>query len=251
MADTIVAANWKMHKTTGQAIEFACGLKDALLKKHVSATVVIAPPFISIEALGAQFKDSGIFLAAQNMHEASHGAYTGEISGEMLTAAGCRYCILGHSERRRIFGEGNALINAKIIAALNYGLMPIFCIGETLAERESGATFTVLTGQLKEGLNKVTVGDIQKIVVAYEPVWAIGTGKTATPGQIQEAHLFIRNLLSEMYGTTAAAAISIIYGGSVTPANVGSLMAEKEINGVLVGSASLDLGSFLEIIYFQ
>ncbi len=251
MAGTIIAANWKMNKTTGQAIEFARGLKDALLKKPVSAAVVIAPPFTSIEALAAEFRGGDISLAAQNIYPASSGPFTGEISGEMIVDAGCRYCIVGHSERRQLFGEDNALINAKITAALNYGLMPIFCIGETLEERNSGAEFTVLTKQVKEGLNKLTANDIKKIGIAYEPVWAIGTGKTATPGQVQEAHLFIRNLLSEMYGEKEAAGVSIIYGGSVTSDNIGSLMAEPEINGVLVGSASLDLASFLAIINFH
>ena len=251
MAGTIIAANWKMNKTIGQAMEFARGLKSALLEKPVAATVVIAPPFTSIGALACELKDSNIFLAAQNMNPAAQGAFTGEISGEMIVDAGCRYCIIGHSERRRLFGEDNAFINAKINAALNYGLMPIFCIGETLAEREAGTTLVVLTKQLKEGLNKVPANDIGKIAIAYEPVWAIGTGLTATPGQVQETHLFIRNLLSEMYGEKEAAGISIIYGGSVTAVNISSLMAEQEINGVLVGSASLDLASFLAIISFD
>jgi triosephosphate isomerase (TIM) len=251
MAGTIIVANWKMHKTTGQAIEFARGLKDALFKKPVSAAVVVAPPFTSIGALAAEFKGSNIFLAAQNMYPASSGAFTGEISGEMLVDAGCQYCIVGHSERRLLFGENNALINAKITAALNNSLMPILCIGETLSDRESGATFMVITSQLKEGLNKVPANDIKKITIAYEPVWAIGTGKTATPGQVQEAHLFIRNLLNEVYGKKEAAGMSIIYGGSVTAANISSLMSQQEINGVLVGSASLDLASFLAIVNFH
>jgi len=191
-----------------------------------------------------------VCLAAQNMHPAVSGAFTGEISGEMIVDAGCRYCIIGHSERRLLFGEDNTLINAKITAALNYGLIPIFCIGETLAERNSGAAFAILAKQLKEGLNKVSASDIGRIAIAYEPVWAIGTGKTATTGQIQEVHLFIRNLLNEIYGEKETAGISIIYGGSVTAANIGSLMAEREINGVLVGSASLDLASFSAIINF-
>ncbi|MEN6622659.1 MAG: triose-phosphate isomerase, partial [Smithella sp.] len=216
-----------------------------------SAIVVIAPPFTSIGSLAAELKDSTVFIAAQNMHPASSGAFTGEISGEMILDAGCRYCIIGHSERRRLFHEDDALINAKIIAALSYGLMPIFCIGETLAERDSGEAFNILTRQLKEGLNKVHANDIGSIVIAYEPVWAIGTGKTATLGQIQEAHLFIRNFLSEMYGEKEAAATSILYGGSVTSSNISSLMATPEVNGVLVGSASLDLASFSAIINFD
>ncbi|MEN6374962.1 MAG: triose-phosphate isomerase [Smithella sp.] len=251
MARTIIAANWKMNKTIGQAVEFARGLKNALLRKPVDAAVVIAPPFTSIAALAAELKDTSICLAAQNMNPAAAGAFTGEISGEMILDAGCRACIIGHSERRRLYGEDNAFINAKVIAALNHGLMPIFCIGETLEEREAGTTLTVLTKQLKEGLNKVSADDIGKTAIAYEPVWAIGTGKTATPGQAQEIHLFIRNLLSAMYGEKEAGGISLIYGGSVTAANIGSLMAERDINGVLVGSASLDPASFLAIINFD
>lgn len=250
MARTVIAANWKMHKTIGQALEFVRGLKEALAHKPVAAEVIVAPPFTSIGALAGELKNSGIFLAAQNIHPSAQGALTGEISGEMLADAGCRYCIVGHSERRRIFGEDNDFINAKMLAALNYGMTPIFCIGETLAEREEGATYSILSTQLKEGLNKVTADDIKNIIIAYEPVWAIGTGKTATPEQAQEAHLFIRNFLRTAYGKDAADT-PIIYGGSVTHANIRSLMACEEINGALVGSASLDLASFLAIINFQ
>jgi triosephosphate isomerase (TIM) len=251
MPGALIGANWKMNKTTGQALEFVRGLKAALVKKPVAAAVVIAPPFTSLRSLAAELNDSAVCLAAQNMHPASQGAFTGEISGEMLADAGCRYCIIGHSERRQLFGEGNALINAKITAALNSGLMPIFCIGETLAEKNTGETLNVLSKQVKEGLNKIPASDIEKIAVAYEPVWAIGTGHTATPGQVQEAHSFIRNLLSEIYGQKEAADVSIIYGGSVTAVNISALMAEREINGVLVGSASLELASFLAIVNYQ
>lgn len=250
MPETIIAANWKMNKTRGQACEFARGLKEALVKKPVSSTIVVAPPFTCLETLAREFAGCAVQLAGQNMHAAESGAFTGEIAGQLLSDAGCSCCIIGHSERRQLFSEDNTTINAKIIAASGYGLKPIFCVGETLAERESGAAFSVITLQLKEGLNKVSAGDIQKIVIAYEPVWAIGTGETATPSQAQEAHLFIRNLLSGMYGQDEAAKVPIIYGGSVNGVNIGSLMAQKEINGVLVGSASLDLASFLKIINF-
>ena len=251
MAETIIAANWKMHKTMGQSIGFARSLKDALSKKPVSAAIVIAPPFTSLGALKLELKDSAVLLAGQNMNAAPLGAMTGEISGEMLLDAGCKYCILGHSERRLHFGEDDRLINAKVIAALECGLKPVFCIGEKLAEREAAATLQVISRQLKEGLNKVSAGDIKKIVIAYEPVWAIGTGKTATPQQAQEVHLFIRKFLNEIYGEKEAAGVSIIYGGSVNAENIDSLMAQTEISGVLVGSASLDLASFLRIINFQ
>jgi triosephosphate isomerase len=248
MAETIIVANWKMYKTIGQAIEFTRGLKQALSEKTVSATIAIAPPFTSLSALKVELQHSAIGLAGQNMNAAPQGAMTGEISGEMLLDAGCKYCILGHSERRLHFGEDDKQINAKVIAALGCGLKPIFCIGETLAERESAATFQVISRQLKEGLNKVAAGDIKKVIIAYEPVWAIGTGKTATPQQAQEVHLFIRKFLVEIYGDKEAAAVSIIYGGSVNAENIDSLMAQTEVNGVLVGSASLELASFLRII---
>jgi triosephosphate isomerase (TIM) len=251
MAETIIVANWKMHKTMGQAIEFAHGLKDALSKNPVSAAVVIAPPFTSLGALKLELKDSVIHLAGQNMNAAPRGAMTGEISGEMLLDTGCKYCILGHSERRLHFSEDDRLINAKVIAALECGLNPVFCIGETLAEREAAATFPIIFRQLKEGLNKISAGDIKKIVIAYEPVWAIGTGKTATPQQAQEVHLFIRKFLNEIYGEKEAVVVSIIYGGSVNAGNIDSLIAQTEISGVLVGSASLDIASFLRIINFQ
>jgi triosephosphate isomerase (TIM) len=250
MPETIIVANWKMNKTIGQAIEFARGLKDALLKKSAAAAVIIAPPFTGLGALATEFRGSNILLAAQNMHPAEQGPFTGEISGKMLADAGCKYCIVGHSERRQFFGEDNALINAKIIAALCSGLKPVFCIGETLTERERGLTFDVIASQVKEGLNKVPAGDIQKTVLAYEPVWAIGTGRTATPAQAQEAHIFIRNLLSEIYGSDKADAISIIYGGSVSVDTIGTLMSQPDINGALVGSASLELESFLAIVNF-
>jgi triosephosphate isomerase len=198
--------------------------------------------------LSAELISSNILLAGQNLHQAERGAFTGEISAEMLINIGCRYCIVGHSERRLLFGEDNALINAKIITALSYGLKPIFCVGETLAESEQGNALDVIARQIKEGLNKIAAGDIKKVVVAYEPVWAIGTGKAATPGQAQEAHLFIRNSLNEIYGKNQAADVSLLYGGSVNAANIAALMKQQEINGVLVGSASLDLDSFLAII---
>lgn len=251
MAETIIVANWKMNKTIGEAVEFARGLKGILGERPVAATVVIAPPFTGIGALAAEFKDSTVRLAAQNMYSAPCGAFTGEVSGEMILDAGCRYCIIGHSERRQLFGEDNCLINAKMITALGCGLKPIFCVGETAEERNSGKAFTVLNKQLKEGLDKIPVDGVKRAAVAYEPVWAIGTGNTASPAQAEEAHSFIRETLSEMYGEKEAAGISIIYGGSVTPANVGLLMAMREINGVLVGSASLDLVSFSKIINFE
>lgn len=250
MPETIIVANWKMNKTIGQATDFARGLEEAFLKNKPASSIVLAPPFTSLCALSAALNNSDVFLAAQNMYGAERGAFTGEVSAEMLINIGCQYCIIGHSERRLLFKEDNALINAKVITAVAHGLNAIFCVGETLAERQEGKTFTVITSQVKEGLNKVDAGDIKKVVIAYEPVWAIGTGKTATPMQAREAHIFIRNLLGELYGTDVAAEVSIIYGGSVTAENIGSLMEQEGINGALVGSASLDLTSFLNVINY-
>jgi triosephosphate isomerase len=195
--------------------------------------------------------ESSIAVAAQNIYEAPKGAFTGEISGEMVREAGCSHVIIGHSERRGIFGESNERINKKLFAALAAGLMPIFCIGETLQEREENRIEEVIGSQLKEGLNNFSKDDIGRALVAYEPVWAIGTGKTASPSQAQEVHLFIRNWMTGKYGKEISDEIAIIYGGSVTPQNVGSLMSEPDINGALVGGASLDAESFIRIIEYK
>ncbi|MHB9099526.1 MAG: triose-phosphate isomerase, partial [Syntrophales bacterium] len=189
-----------------------------------------------------------IRLAAQNLHEAEKGAYTGEISAGMLREAGCASVIIGHSERRTLFGEGDALINRKLRAAITAVLKPIFCVGESLREREEDKTETIIEHQLKEGLNNFTADDIGACVIAYEPVWAIGTGKTASPAQAEEVHRFIRAWIAGRYGQKQAAALAILYGGSVTPKNIADLMAQPDINGALVGGASLDVDSFVRII---
>ncbi len=245
----LLAGNWKMHTTVAEAHALAVeigkcseGLDDR--------DVILAPPFTSIHEVASVLKDSCVEVVAQNVCWEEQGAFTGEISPLMLKEAGVTSVIIGHSERRQIFSEDHELINKRMLGALKYDLKPIFCIGETLAEREGSKTFTVLEEQLKGGLAGLSLRDMQKTVIAYEPVWAIGTGKTATKEQAQEAHAFIRKLLSEMYEKDIADTIRILYGGSVKPDNVDELMAQSDIDGALVGGAALDAESFCRIINF-
>ena len=247
MIKSIIAANWKMHKTIPEAVTFAKQLKEEFSESG-NVDIVIAPPFTALSSIAEVLKDSPIHISAQNMHWEEKGAYTGEISTVMLVDAGCEFVIIGHSERRTLFGETGRMLNKKMHAALKAGLMPIFCIGETLEERESGATFTVLQKQIKEGLNNITSDDIRRVALAYEPIWAIGTGKTATPLQAQEVHRFIRETITVDLEYAHASETVIIYGGSVNPENTDSLMDQPDINGALVGGASLDFGSFADII---
>jgi len=246
----IIAGNWKMHKTLPEASDFIERLK-AHLPKSLDREVIIAPPFTVLNVVSEKAKGSSIKVSAQNMHWEGKGAYTGEVSAQMIVSCGCTHVILGHSERRTLFGETDADINRKIGAALAAGLKPIFCIGETLAEREAEETFKVIERQLNEGLKNISFDGIKLIVIAYEPVWAIGTGRTASPEQAQEVHHLIRNFLTKTYGKDIAAEIPILYGGSVNPGNIDSLMAERDVNGALVGGASLEVESFLRIINFQ
>jgi len=238
-----------MHKTVAQAVEFARTL-SAGFSAMSDRDVAIAPPFTALHALSAVLEDTAIALCAQDVHGEQEGAFTGEVSAPMLLDAGCRYVLIGHSERRRWFGESNEDVNRKAKAALKAGLFPVVCVGETLDEREAEQTFSVIRRQLKEGLNNISANDIRRSIVAYEPVWAIGTGKTATPEQAVEVHDFIRQFLERIYGKDIAAGICILYGGSVNPDNAGSLMAQKDIDGLLVGGASLDAGSFRKIIHY-
>ena len=251
MAQTIIAGNWKMNKTVAEAVDFAHRLREALADKADLPGIIVAPPFTALHAVSAVLRGSAISLAAQNIHEADKGAFTGEISGGMLREAGCDYVIIGHSERRTLFGEKDELINKKLSAALAAGLHPIFCIGEPLKEREENQTEKVVERQMKEGLNNLNDDDISHVLIAYEPVWAIGTGKTATPSQAGEVHRFIRNWLAGRCGTQLSKETVVLYGGSVTPENVGVLMSQPDINGALVGGASLDVGSFVQIIGYQ
>jgi triosephosphate isomerase len=249
MPRPLIAGNWKMHKTIGEALQFA----DALARRFPppqERDIVIAAPFTALESLGRALRGSAIELSAQNIHWEEQGAFTGEVSARMLLETGCRYVLVGHSERRRYFAEKNREINLKVRAALKAGLRPILCVGETLEERGDKNTFRVIRKQVKEGLNNLSPDDIRHAIVAYEPVWAIGTGKTAAPAQAQEVHRFIRQMTTELFGKEIAEATPIIYGGSVNPGNIRDLMAEPDINGVLAGGASLDVETFSKIIQF-
>jgi triosephosphate isomerase len=247
MVRSIIAGNWKMHKTVAESLDFANGLLAAY-QTPPEREVIIAPPYTALRSVADAIRGSFIGLSAQNLHEAERGAYTGEISGAMLREAGCAYVIVGHSERRTLFGEGDDRINRKLRSAITAGLKPIFCVGESLREREEGKMETVIERQLKEGLNNLTDDDIGQLVIAYEPVWAIGTGKTASPDQAEEVHRSIREWIARWYGPTRAAALAVLYGGSVTPKNIAELLAQPDINGALVGGASLEVDSFVRII---
>ena len=249
MIRPVIVANWKMNKTVSEAIDFVNRMKKFVPGLN-DRQVVIAAPFPALYPVGAVLKDSGMSLAAQNLSACKEGAYTGEISARMLVDVGCTHVIVGHSERRTFFGEDNAIVNAKIDVALQFGMQPIVCIGETLQDRETGKTFDVIERQLKEGLNQVAGHDIDQIIIAYEPVWAIGTGKTATSEQAGEAHAFIRKLVGELYGKGQADRLPLLYGGSVNPENISKLMAQPDINGALVGGASLDVETFGKIVAF-
>lgn len=235
-----------MYKDLNESIALVSEIKKSLINKD-NVEVVVCPPFTSLETVSALIKDSKIKLGAQNMYFETEGAFTGEISAKMLKSVGCEYVIIGHSERRTIFKESDELINKKIKKALAEGLKPIFCIGETLGEREKNITNQVLENQILNGLNGIN-SDLEKIIIAYEPVWAIGTGKTATPQQAEDAHLFIRNLISEKFSQDLAKNLIIQYGGSVKPENSAELLSQNNINGALVGGACLKAQSFLEII---
>jgi len=242
----LIAGNWKMHKTQGEARTLAREIRQGL-DPGARSEVVVAPPYTSLAAVAGELAGSTIRLAAQDSFWERQGAYTGAISPVMLADAGCHYVIVGHSERRQHFGDTNQAVNRKLLAVLEAGPVPILCIGETLEERQAGETLQVVAEQLREGLSGVAGEARENLVIAYEPVWAIGTGLTATSEQAQEVHAFIRSLLRELFGP-AAEGIRILYGGSVTPDNAASLLAKPDIDGALVGGASLKADSFLKII---
>jgi triosephosphate isomerase len=249
MRRPFIAGNWKMHKTIRESVDFAQHLVEAC-GRSTERGIVLAPPFTALSAVAEALRGSAIRLSAQNLHDKTAGAYTGEVSATMLFDAGCEYVIAGHSERRALFGDTNDFVNRKLKAAISCGLRPIFCIGETLEERDKNKTFAVIEQQIKEGLNNLTADDITHVVIAYEPVWAIGTGRTATPAQAQEVHAYIREVIGKTYGRHISGNSAIIYGGSVNPGNIGGLMAQPDVDGALVGGASLDLESFIRIIQF-
>lgn len=246
----LVAANWKMFKTVGEALSFVKSIQEETgpLKDR---DVVIAPPFTALKPVRDALSQGGFNLSAQNCHFEEKGAFTGEISPGMLKDIGCEYVIVGHSERRQIFGETDEMIRKKASAVFQAGMTPIICIGEVLDQREQGKTFEVVGAQVAKALEGLSAEQAERAVVAYEPVWAIGTGKTATPAQAQEVHAFIRKRLESLYNKEVADRIRILYGGSVKPDNVDALMAEPDIDGALVGGASLEVGSFKRLIQFQ
>jgi triosephosphate isomerase len=245
----LIAGNWKMYKTCNDAVETAEKLLD-LVSDVETTDIMIAPTFTSLALVSKVIANSKIALGAQDLFWEKEGAFTGQISGPMLVSAGCQYVIIGHSERRQYFGETNEAVNKKIQAAIKSGLIPIVCIGETETERDEEKTFSVLDKQIEKGLEGLSLDEHSSLVLAYEPVWAIGTGKTATPDQVQEVHCYLRDLVEKRFGNMLAKAIRILYGGSVKPDNVSELMSLPDVDGALVGGASLQPDSFSKIIHF-
>jgi triosephosphate isomerase (TIM) len=242
-----IAGNWKMFKTVQEAVVFTKELRS-LVKDVADVEIVIAPPFTAIHAVAEAARNTNIGVSAQDLYWEREGAFTGAISAAMIKEAGAAYAIVGHSERRRLFGETDVTVNRKMMAAFLASLTPIVCIGETLEERERGEALAVLDRQIRDGLDHLTAEQVAQLVVAYEPVWAIGTGKTATPGQAGEAHAHIRGRLRQWFGASAAEACHVIYGGSVKQDNIRELMAEPDVDGALVGGASLDVNGFADIV---
>lgn len=241
-----IAGNWKMYMTASEARALVTVIVKASLGLQ-EAEIVVAPPFTALSEVTKIIEGSSVQLAAQNLFWEEKGAYTGEVSGPMLKDAGCQYVIIGHSERRQYFGETDTGVNKKIKAALKFGLFPIVCIGESLEERERGETIAKVSGQIDGGLDGIDAEAFRRIVLAYEPIWAIGTGKTATPAQAEEVQGYIRRRLAQKYGNDLADCAIILYGGSVKPANSYALLSEKNIDGFLVGGASLEAESFIRI----
>lgn len=250
MRKYLMAGNWKMNMVPSEATEFAKQLTASITEVEDNVEVMIAPPFTALAGVAEAIKGSVIKLGAQNLNDNEKGAFTGEISAEMLLDLGVEYAIIGHSERRAIYGEKDELINKKVKFALSKGLKPVLCCGELLEERESGKTAEVVTGQLTKNLEGISSDDMKKIVIAYEPVWAIGTGKTATPEIAEETHQVIRKLLEKLYSKDVAEEITVQYGGSVKETNVDDLMGQSNIDGALVGGASLKVDSFTRIAKF-
>jgi len=249
MRKPLMAGNWKMYKTAPETVAFLEKFKP-LVEKSGHCDIAICPTFVNLSAAVEAARGTRIGIGAQNLHWGKEGAFTGEVSGLMLKAVGCHYVIMGHSERRQYFGETNATVLKRTQAALEYELVPIVCVGERLEERESGDTVAVCREQFQNGIAGLTPDQFAKIIVAYEPVWAIGTGKTATPDMAADAHRTIRAEVTAKYGAEAASKTRILYGGSVKPDNVRNLMAQPEIDGALVGGASLDPISFASIVNF-
>ncbi|MFO7446732.1 MAG: triose-phosphate isomerase [Ignavibacteriaceae bacterium] len=248
MRKKVIAGNWKMNNDLSESKDLISKLTAGLSNQDFNCDVIVCPPYTSLSEASSLLKGTKVKLGAQNMHDQDNGAFTGEISASMLKSAGCEYVILGHSERRTIFHESDEFINKKVKKALASGLKPIFCVGETLEEREKNITKQVIEKQVKEGLKGLTPDDMSKIIVAYEPVWAIGTGKTASPAQAQEVHEFIRGLIKTSFSAQVADNLVIQYGGSVKGDNAAELLSQKDIDGALVGGACLKADSFIAII---
>ena len=249
----LIAGNWKMNKTSAEGAKLVKEIKAALPCGGSTACckgpeVLVCPPFIAIAAVAAETNGSCVALGAQNVHWAANGAYTGEVSAAMLQDAGCTHAIIGHSERRQYFGETDETVNQRTKAAVAAGLVAVVCVGETLAEREAGVTNGVVGRQVQKGLDGLSAADMEKVVIAYEPVWAIGTGKVATDEQAQEVHAFIRAELAKRFGAATAAAVRILYGGSMKPGNAAGLLAQTDIDGGLIGGASLNAADFAGIV---
>ncbi|MDP1571069.1 MAG: triose-phosphate isomerase [Vicinamibacterales bacterium] len=247
MRQPMIAGNWKMFKTVHEAVVFVKELRP-LVADVTGVEIVVAPPFTAIHAVAEAARNTNIGVSAQSLHWEREGAFTGEVSAGMVREAGAEYVILGHSERRTLFGDTDLTVNRRLMAALAAELTPIVCVGETLEQREGGQTLAVLDQQLKQSLDGVTGAQLAAIVVAYEPVWAIGTGRNATPAQAGEAHTHLRGRLRQWFGADAAEQCRLLYGGSVKPGNIATLIAEADVDGALVGGASLDVASFAEIV---
>ena len=247
MRTPLIAGNWKMFKTVAETVKHVKALR-ALAKDITTVEIVVAPPFPSIHAAADALRGSNVFVAAQNLYWEREGAFTGEVSAPMIKEAGAELVIIGHSERRTLFGETDATVNRKIGAAFASALTPIVCIGETLDQRERNETLDVIDRQIKGGLDGVTSEQLVRLVIAYEPVWAIGTGRNATPAQAGDAHSHIRQRLRQWFGVEAADRCRVIYGGSVKPENIRDLIAQPDVDGALVGGASLDVQAFFEIL---
>lgn len=247
MRTPVIAGNWKLFKTIGESVSMVDELKQ-LVEGAKGVEIVVAPVFTALNSVSTALRGSTIHVAGQDCFWEEEGAYTGEVSPKMLKDAGCSHVIIGHSERRLYFGENDETVNRKVRAAIAAGLTAIVCTGETLEEREKRATFTVVGKQIRGALDGLTPDDFKDIVIAYEPVWAIGTGKTATAEQAQDVHVYIRNLVIMLSGHSVANSLRILYGGSVKPDNIKSLMAQPDIDGALIGGASLNAASFAEMI---
>jgi triosephosphate isomerase len=248
MRRAVMAGNWKMYKAGAEAANLARAVAAGAGGK---AQVIVAPAFTALASVAEVLRGSAVQLAAQNMYWKAEGAFTGEIAPPMLKAAGCTHVILGHSERRTLFGETDEGVAQKGLAAWEHGLVPILCIGETLDERDAGRTFEVVERQLEQALRPLSPQQVKESLVAYEPVWAIGTGRNATPAQAQEVHALIRARVGASHGADAAQALRILYGGSVKPENIAALMAQLDVDGALVGGASLKADSFLSIVHYE